>query len=275
LLDKIKNTILYLYLIITSILVLGPIFWFLSTSLKRAGQVAHYPPKWIPDPITFDNYRRVLFHSSIIRYFINSIIVAIGTILVTAALASMIAYAAARFKFKGKNVILFILLSTAMIPGIAILPALYVMSVVTGLHDTYFILILVFSAWQIPTSVWILLGFFQSIPTSIDESALIDGCNRLQVFTKIMIPLAKPGIAAASIVMFIHVWNDWLMPATLTISSEMRVITVGLYFYISDIGIQWGRFTAYTIMAMIPVIILFLILQEQFIEGLTAGAQKG
>jgi len=162
-----------------------------------------------------------------------------------------------------------------MIPGICILPALYVMSIQLDLYDTYLILVLVLAAWQIPIITWVMKGFFDSLPKEIEEAAMIDGCSRLQTFYRIVLPLCQPGLAASAILVFIFVWNDWLIASSLTISIGMRTVNVGLYNYVTDLGIQWGRFSAYTIFSIVPVIVLFLLLQSRFIEGLTAGAQKG
>ena len=138
-----------------------PILWGLSTSLKEDIKVFSYPPAWIPDPITFEHYRTVLFDSNLPHYFFNSAVVALATIVVTVTVAAHAAYAAARLKYRGKGPLLFIVLATSMIPGISILTPLYLISVKVGLHDTYVALILVYSAWQIPTAIWLIRGFIE------------------------------------------------------------------------------------------------------------------
>ncbi len=255
--------------------VLVPLAWFVVTSLKTTPMVTAYPPNWIPNPVTGMNYKAVVLGSNMPRYFFNSTVVALGTIVLTLLLSSLAGYAAARFNFRGKNLILFAILATSMIPGIAILPSLYMLSVQLELHDTYSVLIIVFSAWQIPSVVWIMRGFFESIPRSLDEAALVDGCNLVQCLWRIILPISQPGLAASAILIFVYVWNDWLLAITLTISEKMRLVPVGLYNYVKDLGVEWGKFTAYTILSIVPVVVLFLLLQTRFIEGLTAGAHKG
>jgi len=273
--DILEGILKYVFLLFACAFVLVPIIWFLITSLKTYSDVTSYPPKWIPQPIVFYNYIKVALTPYVSRYFYNSIIVSFSTILVTIILASHIAYATSRIKFKYSNIILFGILATSMIPGICILPALYVMSIQLDLYDTYLILVLVLAAWQIPIITWVMKGFFDSLPKEIEEAAMIDGCSRLQTFYRIVLPLCQPGLAASAILVFIFVWNDWLIASSLTISIGMRTVNVGLYNYVTDLGIQWGRFSAYTIFSIVPVIVLFLLLQSRFIEGLTAGAQKG
>lgn len=265
----------YVFLLFVCAFVLVPIIWFLVTSFKPYSNVISYPPKWIPQPIVLYNYIKVASTPYVLRYFFNSTIVSISTILITIILASHIAYATSRIKFKYSNIVLFGVLVTSMIPGIAILPALYVMSIQLGLYDTYLILVLVLSASRIPVITWVMKGFFDSLPKEIEEAAMLDGCSRLQTFYRIVFPLCQPGLAASSILVFIYVWNDWLIASSLTISMEMRTVNVGLYNYITDLGIEWGKFSAYTIFSIVPVIVLFLLLRSRFIEGLTAGAQKG
>jgi ABC-type glycerol-3-phosphate transport system permease component len=184
-------------------------------------------------------------------------------------------YAAARFEFRGKKPLLFILLATVMVPGIVTLIPVYMMAVQFGLHDTHLVLILVFAAWQTPTVVWLLQAFFENIPRDLDEAALIDGCSRLGAFYRIVLPLSQPGLAAAAILVTVWVWNEFIIALNLTASDAVRPLTVGLFFFVSESGIQWGKMAAAASIALLPIIILFAFLQRRFIQGLTAGATKG
>ena len=265
----------HVVLIAASVLAMVPIFWGLVTSLKEDAKVFSYPPEWIPNPITFEHYHTVLFDSNLPRFFFNSAFVALVTIVVTVAVAAHAAYAAARLKYRGKAPLLFIVLATSMIPGISILTPLYLIAVKTGLHDTYVALILVYSAWQIPTAIWLLRGFIESVPAELEEAAMIDGCSRLQAFYRIVVPALQPGLAAAAIIVFVSVWNDFLICSALTISENMRLVQVGLFRYIADVGVEWGRFLAYGMLALLPILVMFVTLQKRFISGLTMGAVKG
>ncbi|MDD5013794.1 MAG: carbohydrate ABC transporter permease [Atribacterota bacterium] len=273
--SSLLNFFTYLFILLVSAFVLAPLLWFLVTSLKPTADVLAFPPRLIPRSVTFEHYSTIIFGSNASTYFKNSLFVAVSTILLTLIIASHMGYAAARFKFIGKNYILFGLLATSMIPGIAILPVLYLLSMKLNLNDTHIVLILVYSAWQIPIVTWIMRAFFESINPELEEAARIDGCTRMQAFYRVILPLSQPGLAASSILVFIYVWYDWLVAQYLTISENMQLVNVGLYSYIRDTGVEWGKFTAYSILTIIPVIALFLILQTRFIEGLTAGGVKG
>ena len=265
----------YLILIVFSIFALAPIYWVFNTSLKNEVSIVKYPPQWMPHPLTLDNYRNVLLDSPMPRYYFNSILLALITVVLVLLIGIHASYAASRYDFKGKGILLFILLTTIMIPGIVTLIPLYLMTVKMGIHDTYFALTLVYASWQVPTAVWLLRAFFDSVPRELEEAALIDGCTRISAFYRIVLPLAKPGIAAAAIIVFVYVWNEFMIALNLTASDAVRPLTVGLYFYIGETGILWGKMTAAAGIALIPIIVIYIILQKSLIRGLTAGAVKG
>jgi ABC-type glycerol-3-phosphate transport system permease component len=220
-------------------------------------------------------YINVFTQSTLPRNYLNAAVLAIGTSFLVLTVGIHAGYAAARFQFRGKNALLFVLLSTVMVPGIVTLIPLYFLAVKLGLHDTYTVLILAYASWQTPTVVWILRAFFENIPREIEESALIDGCSRLGAFYRIVLPLSQPGLASAAIIVSVWVWNEFIMALNLTSSDAIRPLTVGLFFFIGESGIEWGKMAAGASGALVPVIVLFLFLQRRFIQGLTAGASKG
>jgi ABC-type glycerol-3-phosphate transport system permease component len=265
----------YAVLGLVSAFALLPVYWALNTSLKLGTHVTTTPPEWFPNPITLENYVSVLSQSSLPRYYLNSVVLVVCTILLVLTIGVHAGYAAARYEFRGKETLLFFLLSTIMIPGVVTLIPQYLLAVQLGLHDTYIALILVFSAWQVPVVVWIMRGFFENIPRELDEAAQVDGCSRLTAFYRVVLPLSWPGLAASAIVVFVWVWNEFLIALTLTASDSTRPLTVGLYFFLGEARIEWERLTAGACAALIPVIVAFLLLQRYFIEGLTAGGTKG
>lgn len=269
------RTGLYLVLLVAVAAVVTPILWFLSTSLKPLRMADAYPPRWIPNPATLDNYAFVLTDARTGAYFTNSLVVGGAAVLLCLFAAALCGYMAARAVFRGRDALLLGMLATSLVPGVAILPALYILSVRTGLYDTYGVLILVFAAWKIPEITWMLRNFFGALPVEIEEAALMDGATPWQIFSRILLPLAQPGLVAAATLVFIFVWNNWLISQTLTISDSLRLVTVGLYYFIQDTGIEWGRFTAYAIVAVLPPAVLFLLLQTRLVSGLTSGASKG
>lgn len=269
------RVVIYGLLLCVAAIAVLPILWGLSTALKTKGEVVTYPPRWVPRPPTLRNFAVVLRETSMPRYFANSLLVGLCTVAATLAIAAHAGYALARFRFPGKQALAFGILATAMIPGISILVPLYALSSKVKLYDGYAILVTVSSAWQVPTVMWLLKGFFEAVPRELDDSALIDGCSRWSAFYRVILPLAQPGLAAAALLTFIFVWNDFLIAFTLTVSNSRRVVAVGLYQYISQYGIEWGELMAAVMLALLPVMGLFLALQKRFISGLTAGAMKG
>ena len=273
LISGIRQTIVYCVLLVACFVSIFPIAWAVSTSFKIPPDIARFPPEWIPDPITFEHYEQTV--GSMSRYLINNLIVAIGSITVTLVIAVHAAYAAARADFPFKGMILFLILCTMMIPGIAVLIPLYIVASSLGLLNTYTVFILIFSAWQIPMALWLLKGFFETIPSELEEAAMIDGYGRLGAFYRVALPLVRPGLAAAAIVVFVFVWNEFIISLTMVTKDSYRLVTVGLYYYLTAYGIEWGKLMSAVVMALMPLLAAFLLLQKQFIRGLTAGAQKG
>lgn len=254
---------------------LFPLLWALSTAMKHKGDVEVYPPQWIPSPPTLSNFFAVLGETGVPQQFLNSTAVGLASVLLGVLVACHAAYALARFEFPGKNVLAFAILMTSMVPEICILVPLYYLASAAKVYDTYGLLVMVYAATQVPTMMWFLKGFYEAVPRELDESAQIDGCTRWTAFYRVILPLSKPGLAAAGLLTFIFVWNDFLIAFTLTISESRRMLAVGLYQYISQYGVEWASLMAAVVLALVPVIALFLILQRHFISGLTAGATKG
>lgn len=269
------RVLVYVVLTVCSAFALIPVLWALSTSLKPEAMIVQYPPQWVPNKLTFDNYFNVLFKSNFLMYFKNSIVVSAISVFVALFVAAHAAYAASRFAFKGKNALLFTILMTSMIPGIAVLIPLYLTSVQVGLYDSFTVMILIYTAWRTPLLVWVLKGFFDTIPREIDEAAKVDGCSRLRTFYQIILPISQAGLSASAILSAVFVWNDFLVAFSFTTQEELRLLSVGLYNYITQYGIQWGQLTAAVIISVIPVVVLFIALQKRFVEGLSAGAVKG
>lgn len=265
----------YAALALASLFVLAPVIWTLSTSLKTVQGITAYPPQWVPEPLTAEHYVTVMARTRIPRYLYNTSAVGLLTILVTLLVGTLAGYGTARFRFRGKETFLFMLLATSMIPGIAVLVALYLLASRVGLYDTHAALVLIYSAMQVPAITWVMQAFIEGIPKELDDAAMIDGCSRWQVLFRIILPLAQPGLAAAAILVFVEVWNEFLISYSLTISTDKRLLTTGLYFFVTAFGIEWGSLTASVILSFIPVLVLFLLLQQRFIEGLTKGSIRG
>lgn len=271
----ITKSLSYAVMVSVSLFALGPIVWALITSLKETAEVLAFPPVWFPTRVILDNYRAVIFDSHLLLYMENTLWVALIAIAIILVMATHAAYAAARFRFRGREAIMFGILISSMVPLVSLLTPLYLVWAKIGLYDSYLGLALVFAAWQMPTTIWLIRGFVEAVPYEIEEAALIDGCGRWKCLYKIVLPIIQPGLAAAAILIFIFIWNDFLIATTLSISDQHRLMQVGLYRYVGDLGVVWGRFTAYTMLAILPVILIFVILQKRLTVGLVAGAIKG
>ncbi len=264
----------YAALLLACLFVLLPILWAVSTSLKLPREI-HAGPHWWPEAPTLRNYFVTAAGSKVLRYIGNTLAVAAATLVVSVALAVHAAYAVARRRFRGKEVLLFLLWATIMIPGVAVVVPLYALSVDVGLYDTYVLLVIVYAAWLIPTLIWLLRGFVDAIPASLEEAALVDGCTPLGAFYRVVLPLLRPGLGAAAVLVFVTVWNDFLIGFALTLSDEHRMLQVGLQAFVTEGGIDWGPMMAATIVALVPAGLLFAFLQRAFIQGVTGGAVKG
>jgi multiple sugar transport system permease protein len=254
---------------------LFPILWALSTSLKSSSEAVAFPPTIIPHHVTFVHYVKVFAESEFARYLLNSAVVALSASICAVVIGVHAGYAAARYPFPAKRVLLFVILSTVMIPLVVVMVPVYILASKLGLVDTYAALIIVYTGWQLPPVVWFMRGFFEKIPKELGEAALVDGCGHLNALYRVILPTCLPGIAASMIIVFIWVWNEFIIALTLTTSDSMRLAPVGLYYYVGEYGIQWGALTAASIITIGPVIVFFSFLQRYLISGLTGGAVKG
>jgi len=265
----------YIALAIVLVFALLPVFWGLSTSLKVPLDIHRVPPSWLPKEVTFANYATAVFDMRFARYLTNTMLVVCASLVMSTTLALHAAWATVRFNFTGREGLLLLMWATIMIPGIAVIVPLYTASVDIGLYDTLWILIIVYSAWLVPTLVWLLRGFIAAIPAELEESARIDGCSRVGAFWRVTVPLLKPGLLAAGVLVFVMVWNEFLIGYSLTLSDGNRMIQVGLYYFMTETGIEYGPLTAAMIASIMPIAVLYALLQRAFIQGLTGGAVKG
>jgi multiple sugar transport system permease protein len=274
-----RRAILYAGLIGTSILVIGPFYWALATSFKPSGDVFASPPKFIPNPWTLTNYRDVFTFLPFGRYLLNSVIVTGTIVALNVVFGTAAAYAFAKLRFPGRNVLFFLLLITLMVPFQVNLIPLY--RIMVALHDfnsnlgvdTYSALILP-GAIQV-FGIFLMRQFLASIPDDILESARVDGASEFTILARIVYPIALPGMATLAIFTFLGAWNDFLWPLLVTNSDEVRTLPVGLALLARKNTVNWGDAMAGTMLTAGPMILVFIVLQRRFIEGLTAGAVKG
>ena len=269
------DAVTYIALILASLISMFPVLWAITTALKTDGEVNSFPPTLLPGKLNLGNFSAVIFQSDFPKYLLNSVIVTVICILVATLIAAHAAYALTNFRIRYKKQMMFIILMTSMVPPVAMLVPLYMLSVKLGLYDTRFLLILIYTAWRVPVLAWILRGFFEKLPKELMEAGIIDGCSQAMVFYRIILPISKPGIVSAALLSAVFVWNDFLVASTFTTKNELRMLSIGLYNYISQYGIQWGKLMAAVTISIVPIVILFVLLQRHFVEGMAAGAVKG
>lgn len=258
------------------ILFFTPIVWMLSTAFKPREELFTIPPLWIPSHPTLEHFISIFKNPVVLRYYLNSVIVGTGTVLLSLAVGVPGAYAFSRFSFRGSRNLLLFLLATQMFPVVLFLIALYILFRKLALLNTYLGLILTHSSLTVPFTVWILKSFFDTIPKELEESAYIDGCSRLRALSHVILPLVLPGLVATAIYSFLLSWNDFALGLTLSSEKSSRILGPGIALtYMGEFEYLWGDMMALALLITAPVVIAFVFLQRLFVKGLTAGAMKG
>lgn len=270
---KIFNVLRYCGIIFGLIICLFPIFEMVSTSLKNEVDAFSIPPKWIFIPI-LDNYIEVLTEDNFFRYFLNSIFQAIVSTSLSVGAASMASYVLSRRDFKGKRLFSGSTFILRMIPPVILVVPVYILFLSLGINDSLSSLIIVYTALTMPFCIWVISTFISEIPESLDESAYIDGCSTWQTFTRIILPLATPGLSVAAIFTFRTAWNEFILSLVLT-NRMTRTLPVAVSLYITDTGTEWGKITAIATIIAIPAFLFTFFTSRQLISGITAGAVKG
>jgi len=268
------KTVFTLGLVLLLLVILGPILWLLLNSFKTNVDALSIPPRIIFTP-TFADYRAVVMQNpDFPRYYFNSIYSSVVSTLIVLVLGIPAAYVLARFKFRGKLLLAFVILATRMVPQVAIGIPTYLIMLHIGLLDTYTALIVSFVAFNLPFSIWLMIGFIRIIPVDLEEAAAIDGCTRLQAIVRVVLPLTGPGLAAVGILVMIVCWREFFLPLILTSSPHAKTLSVVAGNFITDYGINWGQMSAFSMLTFLPVLVIAAYAQKYLISGLTMGAVK-
>ncbi len=264
----------YIVLGATTVVVMLPYIWMVSTSLKGADEIFAYPPTWIPQAWRFQNYVDAWNAAPFGRYFFNSLLVAVTVTVGQLITCSLAAFAFARMEFKGKNVMFALFLSTTMISTqVTLVPAYLVLAHLHWLN-TYQALIVPFLANAF--GVFMMRQYFMTLPRELEDAAKLDGCGRLRFLWQILLPLSKPIISAQALFAFMGNWNSYLWPLIVTTSEDMRTLQIGLrYFVGQEGGTRWGLFMAATVFVSLPVMIFYFVIQRSFVEGIATTGLKG
>jgi multiple sugar transport system permease protein len=261
-------------IVLSMLVVLVPFLWAILTSFQTQQQIYAFPPRLLPSPFTLENYA-VEFEGGLALGIFNSVVVSTAAVLLALLTASMCAYPLARLRFRGSNLVLFLIIAPMMIPGLVNLVPTYLILAALGLLDSYSGLILVYWVTSLPVSIWILRGFFQTVPPELEEAATVDGASRWQAFFQIILPLTQPALVAVAVLSFLTSWNDFIIASIVISSANLRTAQLFLYANIGDTETNWGGLMASAIVVTLPVVVLFALLQRRFVAGLTAGALKG
>ncbi len=269
-----RRLVLYGLYAVLAVVVLFPMSWALLGSFKNASEIFQYPPRLWPRDFTLTNFRDVIERTGFVAYLANTAFVSALTVVATLAFGSVAAYGFSRWDFPLKYPIMIGLLALQLIPSTVNIIPYYVMMNGLGLLNTLAGLVIIYTATHIPFTIWVLKGYYDTIPRSLDEAAQIDGASRLRIYRSVILPLSLPGLAAAGFLVFLAAWGEFLIPLVIANSRDTAVISVGLYsFFGIDVTAYHYLFAAST-MATAPVIMVYIFAQEYFISGLTSGAEK-
>lgn len=272
---SLQNILIALYLLAVGFFAVFPFFWMLVSSLKLPAEIFASPPTFWPETLNLEGYRSLFSPGSqFTRSLLNSILVAAGTSVLAGLFATLAAYSFSKFEFPGNRPLSFSLFVTQMFPHAAILVPLFVLFRTLQLYDKLGALVLANLAFAVPVAIWLMIGFFDSIPPELTDAALIDGASQLGVLFRIIVPLSINGILATTMYIFINTWSELLFAVTFTSSDAKATLPVFLSSFRGQYSVNWAGLLAASAMTALPVAVLFLALQRFFIEGITAGATK-
>jgi multiple sugar transport system permease protein len=291
--NRVRKTALYLTLLLVTFFVCFPLLWAISTSLKPTTEIFATPPTLVPDSYSLEQYKSLIFGKDMyfvpgtkyrpktsppqyfLSWFVNSIIVAIGSTLISVTVSTLAAYSLTRFRYWGRRFIPYFSLLGYMVPSIIFVFPLFLVMVKLGLTNNLWSLVLGYVSITLPFCMWLMWAFFRGIPIELEEAALIDGASRLRIFVEIILPMAMPGIIAAAIFSMIVAWNDYLFARIFINSIQNLPLTVGVMHFFEGVHVNWGLMMASAVMMTLPLAVLFMFVQRHLVAGFGAGAVKG
>jgi trehalose/maltose transport system permease protein len=275
--DLLVRVLFWLLVAVILIYTVFPFMWALLASVKPNEDISATPTRYLPSELYWGNLRYVFDQGDFLRAIRNSIIVSILTVGVALVVGSLAAYALGRMRFRGRSVVLYIILAMTMFPAIAILGSLFEMIRKLDLYDTIPALVLTYMTFTLPFTVWVLANFFKAMPGELEEAALVDGATPFQAFYKILLPLALPGLVTTGLLAFIAAWNEFLFALTFTNTYDARTVQPAIASFSGNTQFEepWGSIMAASVVVTIPLVVLVLVFQRKILAGLTAGAIKG
>ncbi|MCI6534573.1 carbohydrate ABC transporter permease [Dorea sp. YH-dor228] len=276
-LSKKKNIVFCIIALIIACILLFPLYWAFITSLKTEMEIFQNPPTFFPHVINTKSYAAQVETGdfNMFKSFGNSLIISLGAMVIAVVLAVPASYGIAKYKFKGRKVMLLSFLVTQMLPVSVLLTPLFIMFKNMHLYNTWGAAMLADATIGIPFSILILKNYFAAIPKDMEEAAYIDGCNKFTAFIRILLPIAKPGVMVCAIFSFLYAWGDLAYGMTFIIDQQNRPITAGIFNFMGQYGTKWSYLTAFAVVTIIPVLLIFIFLQKYIVGGMTSGAVKG
>lgn len=259
---------------VSILIVITPAIWLVLTSFKTNQNIFKIPPQVIPNPITTENYTEALQGGMFPRYMRNSVFITFVATVVCVSFSALAAYALTYFRFVGRRVWLTVIVGTQFFPAGVLLLPLYRMWANVGLFNTYTSLIATYVAVSLSLCTWLLTGFYRAIPYEVVEAATIDGCTKIGLLWRVVLPLSVPGLLASAAFVFIGVWQEFLLAVTLISDPKLRTVMVGLYSFISEHTVEWNLLIAASVAVSVPTVILFGLVQRYIVDGITSGALK-
>ena len=272
----VKRALIHLGLLFASLIAVFPVIRVFGTALRPGNNLLDPHFSIIPQGATLDAFGQVVFESGLAQWLFNSLVITLGTAAVGLVMSATSAYAFSRFKFRGRGLSLTFLFATQLIPGIMLLVPIYLLAVQLDLVSTYRGLVIAYSVTSIPFSIWILKGYYDTVPIDLEEAALIDGCSQLQAFWKILLPLSLPALAIVFLFNFLAAWGEYFTASVLIGSKEeLLTWTLGVARFQGQFQTQWNELSAASIIVSLPVVILFVYTSRYLVSGLTLGGVKG
>ncbi|WP_298854166.1 carbohydrate ABC transporter permease [uncultured Ruegeria sp.] len=257
------------------IFALFPLYWLLKIGLTPDELIYSEGTRLFPSEVTFSNFTTVIFQTDFVAYFRNSLVVSLGAAFFTTLFAAGAGYAFSRFVFKGKRIVIAIMLVTQMFPLLMIIAPIYKIVAELGLLNSLISLIVVYTAFNIPFATFLMQSFFDGIPKDLEDAAMMDGCSRFQALCKVVFPLTLPGLGATLGFVFTAAWSELLFALMLISKNDAMTFPVGLLTFVSKFSVDWGQMMAAGVLALIPSCLFFIFIQRYLVQGLTSGAVKG
>lgn len=272
---KVTRFIVYFLLLFFVVIQSYPVFWVIMSSLKSPEEIAGAAPYTLPSTIYWGHYARAIFGSALFRYFRNSVVVAVGTLLGIVCLGAPAAYAIAKIKFRQNEMLLTFFLVGMMIPAFSCLIPMFQIYNTLGLRNTYLALILPQIGFSLPMCIYLYTGFMRFVPDELIDAAAIDGASNWTIFIKIMFPICKNSTVTIITYNFVNIWNEFTYANTFMTKSEMKTLPIGLNDFVGEMGRRdWGATFSAIVIAILPTMVIYFILNKQVMEGMAAGAIK-